>query len=197
MVRIAAIAPVLPPHVHAQSEITATIAPLLSSDPRRVATIQRIHASTGIETRHLALPLDEYAALTSFTAANDAFARVGTPLAAEACRRALADAGLEASDVDYLLFTSITGIATPSMDALLVERLGLADSLVSPATLQASVVLPDGRHPLPAGTVLGVPASAVGLTGALTPAGVERVRAEASLPPLLTLPRTPFVVPAA
>jgi oxygen-dependent protoporphyrinogen oxidase len=66
----------------------------------------------------------------------------------------------------------------------LVEALGLADQLVAPATTQASVVLPDGRHPLPAGTVLGVPASADGLEGLLSPAGVARVRAEATLPPL-------------
>jgi protoporphyrinogen/coproporphyrinogen III oxidase len=66
----------------------------------------------------------------------------------------------------------------------LVERLGLADQLVAPATTQASVVLPDGRHPLPAGTVLGVPASADGLEGLLSPEGLARVRAEASLPPL-------------
>jgi protoporphyrinogen/coproporphyrinogen III oxidase len=66
----------------------------------------------------------------------------------------------------------------------LVEDLGLADQLVSPATTQASVVLPDGRHPLPAGTVLGVPASADGLEGFLSPDGVARVRAEASLPPV-------------
>jgi protoporphyrinogen/coproporphyrinogen III oxidase len=66
----------------------------------------------------------------------------------------------------------------------LVERLGLADRLVAPATTQGSVVLPDGRHPLPAGTVLGVPASAAGLDGLLTTNGVARVRAEADLPPL-------------
>src|SRR5206468_8624005 len=35
----------------------------------------------------------------------------------------------------------------------LVEALGLGDRLVAPATTQASVVLPDGRHPLPPGTV--------------------------------------------
>jgi protoporphyrinogen/coproporphyrinogen III oxidase len=64
----------------------------------------------------------------------------------------------------------------------LVERLGLADQLVAPVTTQASVVLPDGRHPLPAGTVLGVPASADGLEGLLSPEGLARVRAEASLP---------------
>jgi oxygen-dependent protoporphyrinogen oxidase len=49
----------------------------------------------------------------------------------------------------------------------LVERLGLADRLVAPATTQASVVLPDGRYPLPGGTVLGVPASTEGLDGAV------------------------------
>ncbi|SDF03310.1 UDP-galactopyranose mutase [Blastococcus aurantiacus] len=66
----------------------------------------------------------------------------------------------------------------------LVEALGLGDRLVAPATTQASVVLPDGRHPLPAGTVLGVPASAEGLEGFLSPDGVARVRAEADLPPV-------------
>jgi oxygen-dependent protoporphyrinogen oxidase len=66
----------------------------------------------------------------------------------------------------------------------LVEALGLGDRLVAPATTQASVVLPDGRHPLPAGTVLGVPASAEGLDGFLSRAGVARVRAESSLPPV-------------
>lgn len=66
----------------------------------------------------------------------------------------------------------------------LIEDLGLADRLVAPATTQASVVLPDGRHPLPAGTVLGVPASAEGLAGILSADGVDRVRAEAALPPV-------------
>jgi oxygen-dependent protoporphyrinogen oxidase len=66
----------------------------------------------------------------------------------------------------------------------LIEDLGLADRLMAPATTQASVVLPDGRHPLPAGTVLGVPASADGLDGLLSPEGVARVRAEAELPPV-------------
>jgi oxygen-dependent protoporphyrinogen oxidase len=66
----------------------------------------------------------------------------------------------------------------------LVEQLGMGGSLVAPATTQASVVLPDGRHPLPAGTVLGVPASADDLEGFLSPDGLARVRAEAALPPV-------------
>ncbi|RBY86735.1 protoporphyrinogen oxidase [Blastococcus sp. TBT05-19] len=66
----------------------------------------------------------------------------------------------------------------------LVEALGLGARLVAPATTQASVVLPEGRFPLPAGTVLGVPASTDGLDGFLSSEGVARVRAEADLPPL-------------
>ena len=66
----------------------------------------------------------------------------------------------------------------------LIEDLGLADRLVAPATTQASVVLPDGRHRLPAGTVLGVPASADDVEGFLSADGVARVRAEAQLPRL-------------
>ncbi|UOY02060.1 protoporphyrinogen oxidase [Blastococcus sp. PRF04-17] len=65
----------------------------------------------------------------------------------------------------------------------LVEALGLGDQLVAPATTQASVVLPGGRRRLPAGTVLGVPASADDVAGFLSPEGVARVRAEAQLPP--------------
>jgi oxygen-dependent protoporphyrinogen oxidase len=66
----------------------------------------------------------------------------------------------------------------------LIEALGLADQLVPARTTQASIVLPDGRFPLPAGTLQGVPTTADGLAGVLSPDGVARVRAEVELPPL-------------
>ncbi|MCZ2820862.1 protoporphyrinogen oxidase [Modestobacter sp. VKM Ac-2977] len=66
----------------------------------------------------------------------------------------------------------------------LIEQLGLADQVVPAQTTQAAIVLPEGRFPLPAGTLQGVPTTADGLDGVLTPAGVARVRAEAELPPL-------------
>lgn len=125
MARILAVAPVLGPHVHAQDEITATIAPLLTRDPARRALMERLHASAGVRTRHLALPLDAYAGLTSFDAANDAFVRVGSELAEAASRAALDRAGLTPADVDFVFFTSVTGVSAPSLDALLALRLGL------------------------------------------------------------------------
>lgn len=125
MARILAVAPVLGPHAHPQDEITATIAPLLTRDPARRALLERLHAASGVATRHLALPLDAYAHLTSFEAANDAFVRIGSDLAETASRTALAAAGLAPGDVDHVFFTSVTGVSAPSLDALLAVRLGL------------------------------------------------------------------------
>lgn len=63
-------------------------------------------------------------------------------------------------------------------------RLGLADDLVAPATGTA-FVCHDGRlHPLPEGTVLGVPVTARGLIGAqgLSPRGRARAALDMVLP---------------
>ncbi|CAB4904878.1 MAG: protoporphyrinogen oxidase [Actinobacteria bacterium] len=64
----------------------------------------------------------------------------------------------------------------------LMAELGL--QTLAPRTTSASVVLPSGRHRLPAGTLLGVPTSAEGLDDLLSSEGVARVRAESSLQPL-------------
>lgn len=125
MTRIAAVAPALPDYVYTQAEITRELAPLISSDPGKRAVLERMHASSGIGTRHTALPLEQYRALGSFGETNDIFIRVATDLAERALADALAQAGLTPQDVDFVMFTSVTGISAPSVDALLIPRLGL------------------------------------------------------------------------
>ncbi|WP_129337378.1 type III polyketide synthase [Cellulomonas endophytica] len=129
MSRIAAVATALPEHVHPQAEITEEIAGLLTSDPRRLALLRRVHASAGVRTRHLALPLEKYAAVQSFTEANDLFLREGLELAERAVRDALDAAGLRPADVDHLVFTTVTGVHAPSLDALVAQRLGMRPDL--------------------------------------------------------------------
>lgn len=125
MSRIAAVAPVLPAFAYTQAEITRELAPLISPAPERRAVLERMHAASGIGTRHTALPLERYRDLESFRQANDIFIDVATDLAELGLRTALAEAGLEPPDVDFVLFTSVTGISAPSVDALLVSRMGL------------------------------------------------------------------------
>jgi alkylresorcinol/alkylpyrone synthase len=125
MSRIAAVAPVLPEYAYSQAEITAELASLITSAPGRRAVMERMHASSGIGTRYTALPLERYRQLGSFRESNDIFIEVATELAERALSAALTSAGLEPADVDFVFFTSVTGIAAPSVDALLVPRLGL------------------------------------------------------------------------
>lgn len=125
MSRIAAVAPVLPAFAYTQAEITRELAPLISPAPERRAVLERMHAASGIGTRHTALPLERYRDLGSFRQANDIFIEVATDLAEAGLRAALAEAGLEPPDVDFVLFTSVTGVSAPSVDALLVSRMGL------------------------------------------------------------------------
>ena len=125
MSRIAAVAPVLPAYEYSQAEITRELAPLISPVPARRAVLERMHAASGIGTRHTALPIERYRDLGTFRQSNDIFIEVATDLAEAALRTALAEVGLEPPDVDYVIFTSVTGVSAPSVDALLVSRLGL------------------------------------------------------------------------
>jgi alkylresorcinol/alkylpyrone synthase len=125
MSRIASVAPALPVHQYDQASITEAFAGLVLPEGADRRVLERLHAAAGVRTRHLALPLEAYAALDGFAASNDVFIATACDLGTTAITRALAAAGLEASDVDLVVSTSVTGIAAPSIDARLVPLLGL------------------------------------------------------------------------
>jgi alkylresorcinol/alkylpyrone synthase len=125
MTRIAAVHGVLAEHRHTQSEITDMVARTCLPEGADRRVLDRLHSSAKVRSRHMALPLGRYGELDGFGAANDAFITAATDLGGAAVRGALHTAGLTAADVDLLIFTSVTGIATPSIDARLVGRLGL------------------------------------------------------------------------
>jgi alkylresorcinol/alkylpyrone synthase len=90
-----------------------------------VERIEELHRSVQVGGRYLALPLDEYLPLARFADRNEAFNRVSLEVGELAVRRALDAARLQPRDVDHLFFVTVTGIATPSLDARLMNRLGL------------------------------------------------------------------------
>ncbi len=123
--RIAAVHGILAPHRHAQREITDMVAATCLPAGADRGLLDRLHRTVRVRSRHMVLPLDRYAHLDGFGAANDVFIRAATDLGARAVRGALRAAGIGPGDVDLLMFTSVTGLATPSVDARLVGRLGL------------------------------------------------------------------------
>jgi alkylresorcinol/alkylpyrone synthase len=125
MTAVSAIHGVLPPHRYPQSRLTELFARLCLPDPGSHTLAERLHTSARVATRHLALPIEEYAELDGFTSANDAFLAAAVDLGCEAVLGALSDAGLEPADVDLVMSTTVTGIAVPSLDARIAARIGM------------------------------------------------------------------------
>lgn len=125
MTRLAGISSALPPHRYSQRTITESFARLCATTDKERRLLERFHAATCVDYRHLAIPLDDYAQLDGFGQTNDIFIDTALDLAERAARGALDRAGLDPRDVDMVLSTSITGLATPSIEARLAGRLGM------------------------------------------------------------------------
>lgn len=125
MPTIRAVATALPPYCVPQMLVRdlarAHFAPALPNIDRYMPVFG--HAQ--IDTRYFVAPPEWYLARRSFGECNDLFIEAAVALGAAAAERCLAAAGLKPADVDHLLFVSTTGLAAPSPDALLLNRLGM------------------------------------------------------------------------
>ena len=113
-----------PPHRYDQEQLLEAIKRMWINTHHNPRRVEQLHRAVQVKERFLALPMDAYESLSGFTESNDHFIRVGTDLAADVVSTALADANLTPSDVDAIFFVSVTGVATPSIDAKLCNRLG-------------------------------------------------------------------------
>jgi alkylresorcinol/alkylpyrone synthase len=96
-----------------------------SEHPALLRRAGAIYSHSEVDGRHFVLPLPEYERERTFGASNDLWIEHALELGEAAVRDGLARANVEAADVGTILFTTVTGLATPSIDARLVHRLGL------------------------------------------------------------------------
>jgi alkylresorcinol/alkylpyrone synthase len=124
-VRIRAVGKALPKHYASQETLISVFRDAWAGAHYNPERLEELHRSVQVAGRYLALPLEAYRELKSFAARNEAWTRAAVDLGEGAIRKALEKAGLQPTDVDHLVFVTTTGIATPSIDARLVNRLGL------------------------------------------------------------------------
>lgn len=123
--RVHRVARALPDHFASQDELIGALRALWQKQHFNVERLEDLHRSVQVGGRHLALPLAAYEGLTTFQARNDAWTVAALDLGERAARQALDAARLHPSEVDHIFFVTVTGLATPSIDARLVNRLGL------------------------------------------------------------------------
>jgi alkylresorcinol/alkylpyrone synthase len=124
-VRIAAVGSAFPPHFYDQETLLAEFRQHWAKRYYNLDRLEQLHRNVLVGGRHLALPIAEYERLATWGQANDAWIRVAQEVGEVAMRAALAAAGLGPADVSALFFVTVTGVATPSIDARLVNRVGL------------------------------------------------------------------------
>lgn len=82
-----------------------------------------IYDNAGIATRYSSMPLDWLGRAKGWRESTRAYKEGALALLEDATRRCLERAGYRPGDVDGIVVASTTGVATPSLDALLMERL--------------------------------------------------------------------------
>ena len=122
--QIAAVGRAFPPHYYDQDQLLVSFREHWAGKHFNMKRLERLHRNVLVGGRHLALPMEDYPRLETWGQANDAWIRVAQGVGAAAVRDALERAGLGVEDVDALYTVTVTGVATPSLDARLVNRLG-------------------------------------------------------------------------
>ena len=123
--KIAAVGRAFPPHYYDQQTLIDALRRRWADRFFNPERLERLHRNVLVGGRHLALPLEEYERLTTWGEANDAWIRVAQEVGAQAVLDGLARAGLSREEIETLIFVTVTGVATPSIDARLMNRLQL------------------------------------------------------------------------
>lgn len=118
------LATAVPTHCLPQAEVAAAMHHVFADIFARSETMAGVFASTGIRRRYMARPLDWYLQPRGWPERTAVYQEVGGDLFVEVANRALDAAGCTPGEVDAVVFISSSGIATPSLDAVVHRRMG-------------------------------------------------------------------------
>jgi alkylresorcinol/alkylpyrone synthase len=123
--RLLGLATALPPFRYTQTEVRAAAGRLFDRDSAGLDRLLPVFDHAGIEARHSCVPIDWYMAPHGWVERSALFREHAVELLCRATFACLERAGLGLADIDAVVAVSTTGVATPSLDALVIERLKL------------------------------------------------------------------------
>ena len=121
---VSALGTAVPEHRAAQRDVKAAVRRLFASGGAGIERLLAVFDNSGIAERRFCMPLSWYNDAHPPEEKHRLFVEHAAALAEEAARRCLAQRGLAPEAVDHLMLVTSTGIAAPSIDAHLFNRLG-------------------------------------------------------------------------
>jgi alkylresorcinol/alkylpyrone synthase len=125
MPSIVATATTVPEHRISQHQARDFAAGIFSSHFADIDRLLPLFSNAGIESRYFAMPLDWFDQDHSFEEKNDLYVHHATDLSERVSRAVLDRAGVASEALDAIFYVSTTGLATPSIDARLINLLNL------------------------------------------------------------------------
>lgn len=125
-VRLRSLSTAVPRHVLRQEEVMERafrVFPQMQVD--ELKRLLPVFVNAGIRTRYACMPPEWYERAHGWTEKNRLFLHHATELLARAASAAIEAASLRPDEIDCVTAVSTTGIATPSLDALIMERMAL------------------------------------------------------------------------
>lgn len=128
-VTLLSLATATPPHILDQDVAQEAARSIMAHGFTDFERLTSVFANAGIRQRQLARPVEWYLEPRDFTARTEVYLEVALDLFIAAAQKALTEAGLAPSEVDIVVTASSTGIATPSLDARALERMGFREDV--------------------------------------------------------------------
>jgi alkylresorcinol/alkylpyrone synthase len=124
-VEIAGVATAVPSHKVSQADISERAKAVFP----HLARLEGLYTNTGIDSRYACQPAEWYYERHGWEARTEVFQYHALALLEEVALGALEAAGIELKDIGALFVNTITGLAIPSLDAKLMNRLDLPASV--------------------------------------------------------------------
>ncbi|HEY8574650.1 type III polyketide synthase [Phenylobacterium sp.] len=123
-VGLIALATASPPHELPQAEVAQAAREIFRDRFPQFERMAPVFDTAGIRTRQSVMPIEWFFEPRGWPERTQAYLAGAVDLFEQAARGALDEAGLTGADVDVIVTVSSTGIATPSLEARAMDRLG-------------------------------------------------------------------------
>ncbi len=118
----------VPPYCVQQSDVRDFVHALFREQYHGIERLMTVFENIQIQTRYFSAPLSWFSEQQGFVQSNAAYIETALNISADASYRLLQRHGVRADDVEMIIAVSTTGIATPSLDGKLIQRLKLRAS---------------------------------------------------------------------